>query len=56
MADLVAIRPKDERFPAAVKGALLLRGADGMPHCRCVSEAAHAAESSAGGAPQPRRG
>ena len=28
MGDLVAIRAKFERFPAAVKGALLLRGPD----------------------------
>src|SRR5580765_3249646 len=51
MADLVAIRAKYERFPAAVKGALLLRGADGMPH-QVRLEAAHAAELS-GGTPQP---
>jgi len=51
MADLVAIRAKFERFPAAVKGALLLRGADGMPH-QVRLEAAHAAELS-GGTPQP---
>src|SRR6476469_6290061 len=51
MEDLVAIRAKFERFPAAVKGALLLRGADGMPH-QVRLEAAHAAELS-GGTPQP---
>ena len=51
MADLVAIRAKYERFPAAVKGALLLRGADGMPH-QVRLEAARAAELS-GGSPQP---
>jgi hypothetical protein len=51
MGDLVAIRAKFERFPAAVKGALLLRGADGMPH-QVRLEAAHAAELS-GGTPQP---
>jgi hypothetical protein len=32
MDDRVAIRAKYERFPAAVKGAFLLRGADGLPH------------------------
>jgi hypothetical protein len=32
MDDRIAIRAKYERFPAAVKGALLLRGADGLPH------------------------
>jgi hypothetical protein len=32
MDDLVAIRARFERFPAAVKGAFLLRGADGLPH------------------------
>ena len=51
MGDLVAIRAKFERFPAAVKGALLVRGADGMPH-QVRLEAAHAAELS-GGTPQP---
>lgn len=51
MGDLVGIRAKFERFPAAVKGALLLRGADGMPH-QVRLEAAHAAELS-GGTPQP---
>src|SRR3954447_27091660 len=50
MGDL-AIRAKFERFPAAVKGALLLRGGDGMPH-QVRLEAAHAAELS-GGTPQP---
>jgi len=51
MGDLVAVRAKFERFPAAVKGALLLRGADGMPH-QVRLEGAHAAELS-GGTPQP---
>ena len=51
MGDLVAIRAKFERFPAAIKGALLLRGADGMPH-QVRLEAAHATELS-GGTPQP---
>ena len=51
MGDLVAIRAKFERFPAAIKGALLLRGADGMPH-QVRLEAAHAAELS-GGTAQP---
>jgi len=32
MSELVAIRAAFERFPAAIKGAFLLRGADGMPH------------------------
>ena len=32
MNPLVSIRAKFERFPAAVKGALLVRGADGQPH------------------------
>ena len=32
MDDRVAIRAKFERFPAAIKGAFLLRGADGLPH------------------------
>src|SRR4051794_41794196 len=50
MGDL-AIRAKFERFPAAVKGALLLRGGDGMPH-QVRLEAAHAAELS-GEPPQP---
>jgi hypothetical protein len=49
--DDLAIRAKFERFPAAVKGALLLRGGDGMPH-QVRLEAAHAAELS-GGTPQP---
>jgi hypothetical protein len=51
MGDLVAVRAKFERFPAAVKGALLLRGGDGLPH-QVRLEAAHAAELS-GGTPQP---
>src|SRR3954469_4566244 len=51
MGDLVAIRAKFERFPAAVKGALLVRGADGMPH-QVRIQAAHAAELS-GATPQP---
>jgi hypothetical protein len=51
MGDLISIRAKFERFPAAVKGALLLRGADGLPH-QVRLEAAHAAELS-GGTPQP---
>src|SRR3954469_17459806 len=51
MADLIAVRAKFERFPAAVKGALLLRGADGMPH-QVRLESARAAELS-GGSPQP---
>ena len=32
MDDRIAIRAKYERFPAAVKGAFLLKGADGLPH------------------------
>lgn len=32
MEDLVSIRARYERFPAAVKGAFLLKGADGLPH------------------------
>src|SRR3954464_5272813 len=51
MGDLVAMRAKFERFPAAVKGALLLRGADGMPH-QVRLESARAAELG-GGPPQP---
>jgi hypothetical protein len=51
MDDLVAIRAKFERFPAAVKGAFLLRGADGLPHQVRLQEA-HAAELG-GGAAQP---
>ncbi len=50
MDDLVAIRARFERFPAAVKGAFLLRGADGLPH-QVRLEGARAAELS-GGAPQ----
>jgi hypothetical protein len=49
--DLVAIRAKFERFPAAVKGAFLLRGADGLPH-QVRLQAARAAELG-GGADQP---
>ncbi len=50
MDDLVAIRARFERFPAAVKGAFLLRGADGLPH-QVRLEGARAAELS-GGVPQ----
>jgi hypothetical protein len=32
MDDLVAFRAVFERFPAGIKGAFVLRGADGMPH------------------------
>jgi hypothetical protein len=49
--DLVSIRAKFERFPAAVKGAFLLRGADGLPH-QVRLEGARAAELG-GGAAQP---
>jgi hypothetical protein len=51
MEDLVAIRARYERFPAAVKGAFLLKGADGLPH-QVRLEAARAAELG-GGPPQP---
>ena len=51
MAPLVSIRAKFERFPAAIKGALLVRGADGQPH-QIRLEAARAAELG-GGAPHP---
>ena len=46
MDEPVAIRAAYERFPASVKGAFLLRGADGMPH-QVRIEAARAAEMSA---------
>jgi hypothetical protein len=49
MDDLVAIRARFERFPAAVKGAFLLRGADGLPH-QVRLEGARAAELSGGAA------
>src|SRR3954454_18917066 len=49
--DDLAIRAKFERFPAAVKGALLLGGGAGMQH-QVRLEAAHAAELS-GGTPKP---
>jgi hypothetical protein len=42
----VAIRAAYERFPASVKGAFLLRGADGLPH-QVRIESARAAEMSA---------
>src|SRR5512144_134245 len=51
MDDRVAIRARFERFPAALKGAFLLRGADGLPH-QVRLAAARAAEL-AGGAPRP---
>jgi hypothetical protein len=51
MDDRVSIRAKFERFPAAVKGAFLLKGADGLPH-QVRLEAARAAELG-GGAPRP---
>jgi hypothetical protein len=41
----VAIRAAYERFPASVKGAFLLRGADGLPH-QVRIESARAAEIS----------
>jgi hypothetical protein len=49
MQDLVSIRARYERFPAAVKGAFLLKGADGLPH-QVRLEAARAVEL--GGAPE----
>jgi hypothetical protein len=51
MEDLVSIRARYERFPAAVKGAFLLKGADGLPH-QVRLEAARAVELS-GGLAQP---
>jgi hypothetical protein len=51
MEDLVTIRARYERFPAAVKGAFLLKGADGLPH-QVRLEGARAVEL-AGGAAQP---
>ena len=30
--DAVSVRAAYERFPVSVKGAFLLRGADGLPH------------------------
>ena len=51
MDPLVSIRAKFERFPAAVKGALLVRGADGQPH-QIRLEGARVAELG-GGAPHP---
>ena len=51
MNDRVRFRAVYERFPAAIKGAFVLRGADGMPH-QVRLEAAHAAELS-GRTPQP---
>ena len=51
MDDRIAIRAKFERFPAAVKGAFLLRGSDGMPHQVRLARA-RAAEL-AGGEPRP---
>jgi hypothetical protein len=51
MDDRVAIRAKFERFPAAVKGAFLVRGSDGLPHQVRLADA-HAAELG-GGDSQP---
>ena len=31
-SDAVSVRAAYERFPVSVKGAFLLRGADGLPH------------------------
>jgi len=41
--DAVSVRAAYERFPVAVKGAFLLRGADGLPH-QVRIESARAAE------------
>jgi hypothetical protein len=49
--DAVAFRAAYERFPAAVKGAFLLRGADGLPHQ--VRIAAARAVEVAGGDREP---
>ncbi|MGE5225250.1 MAG: hypothetical protein ACM3OO_00060 [Planctomycetaceae bacterium] len=50
--DRVSIRAAYERFPAGVKGALVLRGADGLPHqVRLV--AARLTECSGLGDPEP---
>jgi hypothetical protein len=51
MDDRVAIRAKFERFPAAVKGAFLVRGSDGLPHQVRLADA-RAAELG-GGESQP---
>ena len=51
MEDLVSIRARYERFPAAVKGAFLMKGADGLPH-QVRLEGARAAELG-GGPAQP---
>jgi hypothetical protein len=50
MDDPVAIRASFERFPAAVKGAFLLRGGDGLPHQVRIEDAR--AVELAGGAPR----
>jgi hypothetical protein len=42
-SDAVSVRAAYERFPVAVKGAFLLRGADGLPH-QVRIESARAAE------------
>ena len=51
MDDRVSIRATFERFPAAVKGAFLLRGGDGMPHQ--VRLEAVRADELGGGSPHP---
>jgi len=43
VGDAIAVRAAYERFPAGVKGAFLLRGADGKPH-QVRIQAARAAE------------
>jgi hypothetical protein len=47
MEDFISIRARYERFPAAVKGAFLLKGADGLPH-QVRLESARATELSGG--------
>ncbi len=49
MGETVSIRAAYERFPVAIKGTFLLRGADGLPHqVRIVSARAHGYASEGG--------
>ena len=53
MEDLVAFRAVYERFPASIKGAFVLRGADGLPHQVRIDRAVLAECSGRGAQPIP---
>ena len=53
MDDLVSFRAVFERFPAGIKGAFVLRGADGLPHQVRIDDATFAECGGRGSQPVP---